>query len=224
MERPTSLEQFSVYRLLRSLYDGHVRDRLPQKVGVYNGIPVRDRALFDLTDEQPEYEKPLIRAIERTVQTGDLVVIIGGGRGVSTVMSARKVGPSGNVSTYEGSEKQYELTLNTVDLNCVDDRVSMHFEVVGDAVSVWGEGEQAPITDPEELPSSDVLVLDCEGAERDIMSELSEYPPAVIVETHGYLGVSPDEMEQKLESHGYTITNREMEIEEKGIVILTAEL
>jgi hypothetical protein len=222
MKRPASLERFGVYRLLRSVYDEYVRERLPRKIGVYNGVPVRDRALLDVTDEQPEYEGPLVSGIERTVRTGDSVVVVGGGRGVSTVIAARAVGPSGDVTVYEGSREQYDRVEETVRLNRVADRVSVNFEVVGDAVSLWGEGGRAEGTDPEDLPACDVLVLDCEGAEKQVVSDLTTPPSTVVVETHGDLGVAPEDMIKTLESRGYDVTDREAEVPERGIVILTA--
>lgn len=222
MKRPTNFERFGVYQFLRSIYDEYVRDQLPRKIGVYNGVPVRDRALFDMTDEQPEYEGPLVNAIERTVQGEDSVIIVGGGRGVSTVIAARAVGPLGDVTVYEGSREQYDLVEETVRLNRVADRTSVNFEVVGDAVSLWGEGMQADISDPEKLPPCDILILDCEGAEKQVVSELSTLPSTIVVETHGDLGVAPEEMVRTLESRGYEIINREAEVPERGIVILTA--
>lgn len=189
---------------------------------MYNGVPVRDRALLDMTDEQPEYEGPLVRGIERTVRTGDSVVVVGGGRGVSTVVAARAVGPPGDVRVYEGSREQYDRVEETLRLNRVADRVSVNFEVIGDAVSLWGEGKQAEISDPEELPSCDVLVLDCEGAEKQVVSDLTTPPSTVVVETHGELGVTPEDMVETLESRGYDVVDRETEVPERGIVILTA--
>lgn len=222
MKRPSSLERFGVYQVLRSVYDSYIREQLPQKIGVYNGVPVRDRALLDVTDEQPEYEVPLVRGIEQAVQTGDSVVIVGGGRGVSTVIAARAVGPSGDVRVYEGSREQYDRVEETVQLNRVADRVSVNFEVIGDAVSLWGEGKQAEISDPENLPPCDVLVLDCEGAEQQVVSELTTPPSTVVVETHGDLGVTPNDMVETLESRGYDVIEREKEVPERGIAILTA--
>lgn len=223
MKRPASLERFGVYRLFRSAYDKYIRNLLPRKIGVYNGVPVRDRALLDVTDEQPEYEAPLVSGIERMVGTGNSIVIVGGGRGVSTVIAARAAGPSGKVTVYEGSREQYNRVEETVRLNRVADRVSVNFEVVGDAVSLWGGGERAEISNPEDLPHCDVLVLDCEGAEKEVVSNLTNPPSKVVVETHGDLGVTPEEMIETLDSRGYDVTGREVEVAERGIVILTAQ-
>lgn len=222
MQRPTSLERFGVYRYLRLIYDSYIRERLPQKIGVYNGVPVRDRALFDVTDEQPEYEEPLVDGIEQTIQPGDTVIVVGGGRGVSAVLAARSTGVSGDVSVYEGSKEQYNLVCETVELNCLTNRIAVEFAVVSEAVSLWGKGPQASVLDPADLPQCDVLVLDCEGAELNIVTDLTTYPRHIVVETHGNLGVPPDEMEQELKAHGYTITDREVEVPERDIVIFTA--
>jgi hypothetical protein len=80
MSRPRYLERLGVYRVLRALHDGYLRDWLPGKVGVYNVVPVRDRALLDFTDERVEHEEALVSATRQSVQTGDRIVIVGVGK------------------------------------------------------------------------------------------------------------------------------------------------
>lgn len=111
VKRPIGFEQHNIYNIFRSVYDKWLRDELPKKIGVYNGIAVRDRGLFDLTDEQPDYEDPLITAIENEIRTGDSALILG--RGVSSVVAARAAGPEGDVTVYEASTEQHDVVIET---------------------------------------------------------------------------------------------------------------
>lgn len=222
MERPASLERFGVYRLLRSIYDEYVRDRLPRKVGVYNGIPIRDRALFDVTDEQPEYEGALVSGIRRQVSTGDHVVVVGGGRGVSTVCASTATGPDGRVECFEGGLEQYNRLADTIRLNRVDRWTSAHHAVVGEAVDIYGESDGASVVAPADLPDCDVLVLDCEGAEIGILTSLERPPETVIVETHGFLDSPESAVREVLAERGYEVIDRGVEYEDRGVIVLTA--
>lgn len=222
MQRPTSLEQFRIYRILRSIYDSYVRDHLPQKVGVYNGVAVRDRALFDVTDEQPEYEGALVAGIREQVSTGDHVVVVGGGRGVSSVSAATASGPSGQIDSYEGGQDQYERLDDTLRLNQVTDWTSAYHAVVGDDIDVYGGSAGASVVDPSDLPDCDVLVLDCEGAEIGILTTLDYRPETVIVETHGFLDSPESAVRDALTKLGYEVINRGVEYEDRGVIVLTA--
>lgn len=222
MERPTRLERLGIYRLLRRAYDEYVRDRLPRKVGVYNGVAVRDRALFDVTDEQPDYEGALIAAIRMTVETGDSVVVVGGGRGVSTVSAAKSAGPSGSVVAFEGSKEFYDLLEETVSLNGTAGWTETRHAIVGEAVSVYGGADNAEFRPPSSLPGCDVLVMDCEGAELEILDGLTQRPRAIVVETHGLYDAPESAVRERLEAMNYEVVNRGIEYEEKGVFILTA--
>lgn len=222
MERPTSLEQFSVYQVFRTLYDNYIRGRLPKKIGVYNGVPVRDRALFDVTDEQPEYEGALVAGIRQQVSTNDHVVVVGGGRGVSTVCAAVAAGPDGRVECFEGGREQYDQLTDTIQLNCVSDWVSAHHSIVGEEIEVYGESTGADIVSPADLPDCDVLVLDCEGAEIGILTAIEHRPETVIVETHGFLDSPESAVRDTLTDRQYNIIDRGVEYEDRGVIVLTA--
>lgn len=222
MKRPTGLERFDLYRLVRKVYDDHVRDRLPRKIGVYNGIPVRDRALLDVTDEQPDYEGALVAAVRWYVTTGDNVVVVGGGRGVSTVSAARATGPTGEVDSFEGGDEQFVLLEETLELNRVDEWTSVHRAVVGNDVDVYGDTRESAMVEPSGLPECDVLVLDCEGAEVGVLDGLQQQPRTIIVETHGFLGTPETEVREVLSHHGYEVVKRQPEYEDRGVIVLTA--
>jgi hypothetical protein len=221
MDRPTSLERFGVYRLLRSVYDDHVRERLPRKVGVYNGVPVRDRALLDVTDERPGYEGGLVSGIRRHVRTGDRVVVVGGGKGVSTVSAARATGPTGSVWSFEGGEERYDGLVETVALNRVDDWTTTRNAIVGSGIDVYGEAVASEVVAPSALPDCDVLVLDCEGAELEILDGMEQRPRVAVVEAHGFLDAPESAVRASLEELGYEVVDHRVEYEPKGVVVLT---
>lgn len=208
--------------LIKRVYNQLLRPYLPYKYAVYNGVAVKNIRLFDETDDYPNYEGPLIEAIRTRVSPDDNVVIVGGGLGVSSVIAAHSAGPSGSVRTYEGGVERYKTTQKTVDTARVADRVTISHAIVSEAVDIAGETGGADHVAPSNLPESDVLVLDCEGAELSILSELTEGPETIIVETHAFLDSTEDEVRDLLNDRDYRIVNRGIEAEDLGVYVLTA--
>lgn len=213
---------------MRTVYDRVLRDRvrsaLPNRIGVYNGVAVRDRALTDARDVLVDYETPLVAALRGDVREGDTVVVVGGGKGVSTVVAGQRVGPDGSVVCYEGGCEGVARVRDTVRLNRTDDRTEVVHAVVGPDVSVWGDTAGAAAVHPTDLPDCDVLELDCEGAELDILTALDRTPRVVVAETHANLGVTAAEVRTLLERRGYAVVAHETEDEAKSIDVLTAVL
>lgn len=206
----------------RRLYNWLIRPHTPRKIAVFNGVPVRAVRLFDQSDVFPGYEEPLIEGIRTHVNEGDSVVVVGGGRGVSSVVAAVRAGRSGQVVTFEGSADLVERLRETTRLNGVDDRVSVRHAVVGSAVRLAGEPDGASAVAPAQLPSSTVLVLDCEGAEIEILEDYEGSPRLVIVETHGFLDAPESAVQNQLAERGYEVVHRGVEDRDKGVVVLTA--
>ncbi|WP_154658560.1 FkbM family methyltransferase [Halopiger djelfimassiliensis] len=222
MKQPTFLERFKVYTMLRRIYDYYLRPRLPRKIGVYNGVPVRDRALFDITDEQPNYEGALIAALRDVVATTDRCLIVGGGRGVSGTVAANLTGPSGHVTVYEGSHDQVKLVRETLELAQVSEWTTVHHAIVSKKVEIYGESGDADRISADELPNCDTLILDCEGAEISIINSLDEKPENIIVETHAVFGSPESDVRAALNNAGYSVVDKKTEYEDRGIHVLTA--
>jgi tRNA A58 N-methylase Trm61 len=175
-----------------------------------------------MTDVRPEYERELVTAIRRSVSSGDDVTIIGGGWGVSTVVAARLVGSTGSVTTYEGGAEQVKHVRETVRLNCVPDRVTLNHAVVGKAKRVFSEQAEV-VVDPGDLSDTDVLILDCEGAEVDILDGMDIRPSTVVVEAHPMYDAPCRVVRKVLEDIGYEIVGSEEEETPSGtITILVA--
>lgn len=185
--------------MLRDLYNKTIREQLPRDLQVLNGVAVKSRRFLDKTLVHESHEKELIDAINSAVQSSDNVVVVGAGYGVSTVRAAR-IGK--HVTAYEAAESQYELASKTVQLNKISNAV-VHHAIVGKLVKSAGPTQSAKRVSPTDLPSADVLVLDCEGAEIEILSNLEMDPREIVVETHGWLDATTKDVLDLLTSRGY---------------------
>jgi hypothetical protein len=193
----------------RKPYNRYLRDRLPRRIGVFNGVAVRWPRLFDVRDHVPDWKAGTISAVQAAVRPGDTVVEIGGGFGVCTVQAAREAGVSGEVYTFEASASRYDVIQETLELNDVAEQVTVRHALVGDAVDVFGPLSGAPTVDPEDVPECDVLVTDCEGAEKAVLAGLfatdRPLPRTFVVETHGFADSTTDDAAAMLREAGYTI-------------------
>lgn len=212
------------YQAVRALYYRFLRPHLPRRIGLYNGIPARAPGLFDRIDVQPEWEQQLIQLLRDQVQSGDTVVIVGGGFGVSSVWAAQEVGPDGQVIVYEASQERFNWASETLKLNSVGNIVDLRHALVGPEVAVKGAKNGADAIPAEELPECDVLVLDCEGSETEIIMNLSKRPHGIVVETHSCFDAPKEEVIQALSSIGYSIEDSISGNPEYGIDFLSANL
>jgi len=206
------------------LYLNHLRQRTPPKPALVNGeYTVYASRLFDHPDNDriENHEVELLRGIKRCVKTDDDVVIIGGGWGVSTIACATLVESNGQVVVYEASGELVSPLRRSTWLNDVEDFVEVRHAAVGNVQSVWG-GDTAEAESPSSIPDCDVLVLDCEGAENQILAEMEISPRDIVVEHHGHLGASRNIVRGLLEDLDYEIEEHEYEVEEDDIGIFTA--
>lgn len=204
-----------VKRRIRRTWDQIIRPYLPRKAVCYNGVRVRAARWFDsslpwYTAGRPKYEVGLLHEIRKSVKHGNSIAIVGGGWGVSSVVAARQTGEVGSVDVYEGSEFAVKQVKETIGLNRVADQVIVHHAVVGPEVQLDGSRGGAAGVTPGDLPECDVLVLDCEGAETAILSNLEIDPQTIIVETHGLYDSPEEDVRMILESLEYEITDRKV--------------
>jgi threonine dehydrogenase-like Zn-dependent dehydrogenase len=195
------------------------------KIGVYNEIPVRNLRLLSKNDEYPQYESATCDFITTAAETGQTVVVIGSGLGVSTVKAANRVGSSGRVYSFEASKHRYEIASETVKINSVQDIVQLKHAIVGVANDVFkGDGGAQDIIIDSYLEECDILEMDCEGAELDILRSMDARPRTVIVETHGNKNSSTTEVTNLLIEYGYEIVDTKPENKQKDVVVVKAEL
>lgn len=195
---------------VRESYKMTLRKLQPQVFVNYAGYQVKaskplDR-FFGLHHHRPEYERGLIQGLEKEVEEGDRVVIVGGGLGVTAMKAADLTGSTGKVTIYEGSEAQIEKMRESFSKNGYEDFKIVN-GIVGSEVNVWGETENVEVIDVKSLPECDVLELDCEGSELDILDKLDIKPRSILVESHGMNGSSSELVKNKLQQKGYSIEN-----------------
>lgn len=164
-----------IYTGVKHIYNLAIRKHLKKKIASYNGVAVRRPRLLDKTDVYPRYEEILISHIRQYLQNDSKAVVVGGGLGVSSVVAV--CSGADEVDTYEASSDRIETIQETLDLNKVSETVSLHHAIVESEIKIEGDIGSARQIDTVDLPSCDILILDCEGAERDILEKLTESPP-----------------------------------------------
>lgn len=214
----------SVRRTLGFLHEKHLRPRLPDSDDKYtrlNGVLTArtDTKLLDRYIGLINYEGPLIRSMKQEIEPGDRVVIVGGGYGVSAVVASRLAGSDGTVVVFEGAENMLPKIQKTVSVNNVTN-VEIRHNVVSEAISLYGDDGGTSVIPPEELPDCDVLVLDCEGAEIDILTNMVHSPRSVVIETHGQHGAPTSEVKKLFAE--YDITYEQSMSESKEMAVLGA--
>ena len=86
---------------------------------------------------------------------------------------------------------------------------AIHHAVVAKSIAVYGSGSDVgAVLPPSQLPPCNVLELDCEGAEVEILRELTIQPRVILVETHGLYGAPTDLVASLLEKRGYIVSDR----------------
>lgn len=195
--------------VVKHVYDAVLRERLPLTVGALAGVPALYPRLLDATKNHPDYKRGLIRAIHDNCEDRS-VTVVGLGRGVSTVHCLRA--GATRVDAFEASASMIDVAGQTF-AACPyqpTERVEIHHGVVGEAIDVYGEDIGEPVSTGE-LPDNDVLVMDCEGAERSIIETLptERAGRAAIVETHPSKGAPTEKTRTYLERLYRTVNSRE---------------
>src|SRR3990170_300190 len=160
-------------------------------------IPKVDR-LFSRTRnkvDQTSYEENTTAAIRKYVKKGELV----------TLIEASKIRACDISKVWE----KYKLKGTVI------------HGFVGSIISTWGDLNGAEKIN--NIPKCDILELDCEGAEREILSKLDIEPRVIIVESHGHLGSPSSLVKSLLISKGYRILDEMVENLENDIVVFVGE-
>jgi hypothetical protein len=219
-ESASYLAWLTRYRIpvsLRHAYLTHLRPVLPTTGHpLWNGVLVaQPRKLLDpvvprgwiagLPPDLPLYESALVPLLRWHVWEDDRVVVVGGGYGVTVVTAARAVGRGGSVVCFEAVGERVRDIREALRLNRIAAPVTVHHAVVGHAVALYGDGANARLVSPAELPACDVLEIDCEGAETEILAGLRIRPRVIVVESHGMYGAPSAEVMRLLEAIGYRV-------------------
>jgi len=181
--------------------------------GESNGVLVvgegRGRKLFDdLTPTHwysfpsylPNYESVEVQGVEKFVNNGDDVIVIGGGFGVTAVHAAINNGGRGQITVYEADRERFENLTEIFEANGVSDCVEPIFGQLGN-LHIKLDDPAIPSISYEDIPMADIWDMDCEGAEVEILQNLPYNPSVILVETHD----NHDEVTDLLESNGYEL-------------------
>jgi hypothetical protein len=152
------------------------------------------------------YEEGLKSAINKVDVEIQNAIIIGGGYGVIAVYLRRVLGNSRDITIYEASERQANIIKQTLEKNSTEG-MRIIVNPVGEAVSVYNQEHPVEIIPAKSLPIVDLLLMDCEGAEANIIDEMIFLPKVIIVETHGFLNSGTKLIEEKLTNRGYEVTD-----------------
>lgn len=214
---------FQPYTEIRAMADDGTSDG-PRTV-VYNGVAVPTVDPEVEQDYWPEREAATSDALRHRVRRGDDVVVVGGGRGITTVVAARMTHFEGTVTAYEANSELLETLRRTLEVNRVASLVTLEHVAVGPvserSADVFGPADGDRL-DPADLPACDVLELDCEGAELPILREMVIRPRTIVVETHDPHGVPSADVCDVLEAKEYHIADRNPAGMDDELEVLTA--
>ena len=186
----------AIRRAVQILYTHTIRPYTGLQSGKTNGsILIPDNAEVPenlLIKKYDKYITPSLKyyksinseMIHKYSTEGDSIVIVGGGHGVTSVAAAKSVGAEGCVDIFEGSRDRVKTIKDTLCLNDVVSKYTVHHEVVGTRSKVVGSINGADTVHPKTLPKSDLIEIDCEGAELDILKNIVHEPKYIIAETH----------------------------------------
>lgn len=125
---------------------------------------------------------------------------------MSTVVAAELVAPVGSVIVFEPSPEMINIIQQTLALNATPEVYDLRQTLIGPPLQVYTDKEIEDIDKTEELPQCDLLLLDCEGAEYEIIENLETRPQYVIIELHPDLVEhSPDAVLTAASQYGYEI-------------------
>jgi hypothetical protein len=214
----------SIYMFSSHTVTASLREITPVKRNaIWNGVKMssdiapKHRWIDDFIQIiQTDYEESEGGEVEfhkEFTQQGDTVVIIGGGRGVTTVRSAQESGPDGHVSVFEASEEYSSIIREVIELNSVESRCEIQTAIIGPLIDAeGGSHDKTKRVPPKDLPSCDVLEMDCEGSETEIISNMEIRPRIVIIEVHPQKYEFATEAIDRIREIGYDIagyrTNR----------------
>lgn len=161
---------------------------LQPRIATYSGVAIQDHPPYAVDVEHPNAKRPLLEVIHDVIRRDDDVVHIGGGKGIAAVKTAHWA-DHGHVTVIEAAQEMCDVLAQTRRLNQVD--YDIIHGLVGSPIKVYGSHENATHITPSELDGN-ILILDCEGAELDILP-INGFD-VIVVETHPKQGAPTDDV------------------------------
>ncbi len=209
-----------LYASFRHIHINHICPHLPPADGYprVQGviIPAKERQIRIFDDLAPwihtsnigfaeGHKKENVDLVNKYVSEGDEVVVVGGGYGVTAVTAANQCGHEGSVLAFEGSRQQADLLSDVIEINGVENIVKVLPKIVGEAIDLKGNSEGCDTVPVSHLPPCDVLEMDCEGAEKSILTDTEIHPRIIIVETHPRKGAPSKNIRKIVKDMDYEI-------------------
>lgn len=174
-------------------------------------------------------------AAGQVIEPGATVIDVGANIGCFTITAAKLAGPTGRVIAIEPEESTYQQLLRNIKLNRLDNvtalrlavgategEILLHsdpnrlFSSVFSSVNgrpVEGSDQRVPMVTLDSLMEKygiercDYLKLDCEGAEHEIVANMSPATASrvkqITMEVHKIAGFDSEMLTNRLESFGY---------------------
>ena len=204
-----------------------MKHHLPKRVGCYEQVAVKKLPWMD-TDQSRPHESLLCKGIDDVVIPGDFVLLLGTGVGVSTVHASVMAGKNGQVIAIDAAEESIKKTKETIEYNLTPAPIKLQRAII-DTISEssrerYGNGDGADKINVNSLPDCDALIMDIEGAEKNVLSDMRTKPRAIVVESHGFLNAPTDWVVDNLEKRGYKTTILGAEVLDLDIKIVVGEL
>jgi hypothetical protein len=207
---------------VRWVYWQWLRDELPYRMTAVAGVAAPHRHIGDvilggLSRNHDNYKREFIGAVRDAVP-GQRVVEIGTGHGITLTHMLRS--NAACVDSYEADATRVKRARKTLtrDPHLPSERATVHHGIVGE-MTVESVGKAGPRVTTEDVPPFDVLVLDCEGAEIDVLEALSA-PETAVVETHPECGVPTSETIEALERIGLAVIKKTvLRDDQKSVVV-----
>jgi len=203
-----------LHSLVKSIYN-RIRPFTPKKYISYSGIAIKHGRLFDISDKR-KFKPEGVETVQEYIQPNDHVVEVATGHGVFSLICSVN---GATVKSYEHDPSQIEDAKRLHKLIGVDDTIEIIQGFVCEPEDCPPTVPDSDCVTPSELPESDVLLLDCEGAELQIIASVEPRPPLVIVETHPPQGTPSDDVEGLLLERGYDIQSKRSVNAEKDIIV-----
>jgi len=181
---------FGLYKsFINYVYKNKIRQYIPKGEKIVQNevvLPDKKRILdsyfLENSKDVPNREDGIVSAHKAYTWLGDSVVIVGGGNGITGVRAAKIVGQEGCVLVFEGAKENAKKIEDTFYINDINASFKINHAVVGETIDVWGDAKGADKIRPHQLPSCDVLELDCEGSEVEVLEKMNITPRVLIME------------------------------------------
>lgn len=190
--------------LIRPIYNRTIRPLTPRKEIPISNVPGDATGIGRMLDISDSIEiKPnAIQQIRKYVDLGDSVVEVATGEGFFAAVCLTE---GAYVQTFEPQQSRIDRAKNYHHKLGFTDNIEYNHALIESTHKNFPGISAAEELSARVLPSADVLLLDCEGAELDILKQLESSYDRILVECHSDLGANPERITHLLTGSGYEV-------------------